>query len=155
MGSLMYAEHRRSQRPSTLVSVYLSATILFDAAAARSLFLREGGDARVLAAVETAVVVCKLVLLVLEETPKRGLLDAAAAAADVSDEATSGVWNRSLFWWLNSTLLRGFRSLLQIEHLSSLDGDLRSDTVLAELESKWIKRMFIPHLMACSSLLPP
>ncbi|GJN86671.1 hypothetical protein PLIIFM63780_010252 [Purpureocillium lilacinum] len=71
IGGLVYAEHRRSYSPSTLLSLYLSATILVDIANVRSLFLRRNLDT--IGAVSTAALALKLLILVLEEVPKRNV----------------------------------------------------------------------------------
>jgi ATP-binding cassette subfamily C (CFTR/MRP) protein 1 len=132
---LLYAEHRYSQRPSTLLSLYLSLTILLDIATARSLFLRPG--LHTIAALSTTAVIAKVSLLVLEEIPKRRLLTAGARADGLSAEATSGLWNRAVFWWLNSTFRRGFRALLRVDDLALVDHELRSQTLYSSLAQRW------------------
>ena len=139
MGALLHAEHFRSPRPSTLLTFYLSISILFDIASVRTLFLRDGTAA--IGATSTAVIVAKLVLVALEETPKRSLGGGEGSTGTISKEATSGLWNRSLFWWLNSTFIQGFRSLLQVEDLSALDGDLKAAKLLDQLSGAWMSGM--------------
>ncbi|KAJ5957023.1 hypothetical protein N7501_011302 [Penicillium viridicatum] len=130
IGSLLYAEHRYSYSPSLLVSVYLSITILLDIAYVRSLFLRGSLDA--IGAVTTAILATKLLVLVLEEIPKRG-----PAILKTSKEFSSGLWNRSAFWWLNSTFSKGYYSFLQVDDLYSLDHHLDSHRLASKLDQTW------------------
>lgn len=90
MGSLLYAEHRYSHSPSTMISLYLSVTILLETASIRSLFLRGGLFA--FAIVSVAALAVKLLLLALEEIPKREL-----SAPATFRETSSVIWNRSVF----------------------------------------------------------
>lgn len=130
IGSLLYAEHRYSYSPSLLLGVYLSITILLDIAYIRSLFLR--GSLDTIGAVTTAILAAKLLVLVLEEIPKRG-----PAFLKTSKEFSSGLWSRSVFWWLNSTLSKGYHSFLQVDDLSSLDHHLDSHRLASELDQTW------------------
>jgi ATP-binding cassette subfamily C (CFTR/MRP) protein 1 len=146
MGSLLYAEHRYSYSPSMLLSLYLSITILLDIAIVRSLFLR--GDLNTVAAVASAAVSAKLVILVLEEVPKRG-----STTTRTSKELSSGLWNRSVFWWLNSTLRRGFKSFLGMDDLSSLDHQLDSRFLASRINQTWESgtSSTFPHLVYIGS----
>lgn len=130
IGSLLYAEHRYSYSPSLLLSVYLSITILLDIAYVRSLFLRGSLDA--IGAVTTAIIATELLVLVLEEIPKRG-----PAILKTSKEISSGLWNRSAFWWLNSTFSKGYYSFLQVDDLYSLDHNLDSYRLASKLDQTW------------------
>ncbi|KAJ5598777.1 hypothetical protein N7537_008861 [Penicillium hordei] len=130
IGSLLYAEHRYSYSPSLLLSVYLSITILLDIAYVRSLFLRGSLDA--IGAVTTAILATKLLVLMLEEIPKRG-----PAIFKTSKEFSSGLWNRSAFWWLNSTFSKGYYSFLQVDDLYSLDHHLDSHRLASKLDQTW------------------
>lgn len=114
-----------------LLSIYLSITILLDIAVVRSLFLR--ADLGAVGAVSAAAVAVKLLILALEEIPKRG----SAASLKTSNEVASGLWNRSVFWWLNSTFRKGFKSFLFIDDLPSLDHQLDSHYLASRLSRKW------------------
>lgn len=130
IGSLLYAEHRYSYSPSLLLSVYLSITILLDIAYVRSLFLRGSLDA--IGAVTTAILATKLLVLVLEEIPKRG-----PAILKTSKEFSSGLWNRSAFWWLNSIFSKGYYSFLHVDDLYNLDHHLDSHRLASKLDQTW------------------
>lgn len=147
MGLLLYAEHRYSYSPSMLSSMFLSITALLDIAIIRSLFLRRTLVA--LSATTSAAVAIKLVLLVLEEFPKQ------ESVRETSKEFSSGLWNRSVFWWLNATFRRGFKAFLQVEDLSKLDKKLGSQYLAARLGQQWRagKRSDDPPA-SCSSTEP-
>ncbi|POR35875.1 ABC transporter, transmembrane domain, type 1 [Tolypocladium paradoxum] len=137
IATLLQAEHRRSFRPSTLLSVYLTITILFDTAKARSLFNRPGLQAN--ASLTVAVVILKFVILLLEEVSKRSLLHDKFQPSALGSEVTSGFWNRSLFLWLNSTLYIGFRRILRVEDLEPIGPRLGSRRLLNDFTSTWTK----------------
>lgn len=132
IGALLSAEHRYSRSPSILLSIYLSVTILPNISTSRSFFLR--GDLVTIGGITSGTVVLKLLLVALEEIPKRG-----SSAIQASKELSSGLWNRSVFWWLHSTFRKGFSSFLGIEDLSGLSGDYRlnSPRLASRLERIW------------------
>ncbi|KND86292.1 ABC transporter C family member 8 [Tolypocladium ophioglossoides CBS 100239] len=130
MGSLLYAQHRYSYSPSMLLSVYLSITTLLDVANVRSLFLRGSSDA--IGAVTSAALALKLLILALEEVPKRG-----PTVLGTSKEISSGLWNRSVFWWLNSTFRRGYKTFIQFDDLPRLDHKLDSHHLASRLDREW------------------
>ncbi|KAI8278185.1 ABC transporter [Colletotrichum sp. SAR11_57] len=133
LGALSYTEHKRSIRPSALIGLYLFLTIILDIAQARTLWLRDGLSS--VAGVFTASLVVKVVILALEETPKRVLL--ASSEKDVAVESTTGVVSRSLFWWLNSLFFQGFRLLIGLEDLGAIDPKFDSARLLGMLDRAW------------------
>ncbi|KAL3953056.1 hypothetical protein ACCO45_012999 [Purpureocillium lilacinum] len=66
IGGLVYAEHRRSYSPSTLLSLYLSATILVDIANSiqKASFAPQGGEDPILKDVDLTVWPSKLIMVV-------------------------------------------------------------------------------------------
>jgi hypothetical protein len=69
---ILYAEHIYSIRPSTVLSMYLSLTMLLDVAKCRSYFLRSGYEP--IGGIYVATIVLKTVLLLLEGISKRRLV---------------------------------------------------------------------------------
>lgn len=134
---ITYAEHMHSYRPSTFLSVFLSVTLLFDIAKVRSYFLRDGMV--LLAGLAVAILVMKLALVVLEEISKSHLVDKDSLPKPLSRESVSGFWNRSFFLWLNSTLLLGFRSILQLEDLPILGPEFNNEVLHNRFRSHWGK----------------
>ncbi|KAF9879602.1 ABC multidrug transporter [Colletotrichum karsti] len=135
IASLSYTEHKRSIRPSALLGLYLVLTIVLDIAQARTLWLRDGLTS--VAGVFTASLFAKVVILALEETPKRVLLP--SSEKDVAVESTTGVVSRSLFWWLNSLFFQGFRLLIGLEDLGAIDPKFDSARLLGMLDRSWAK----------------
>ncbi|RFU75576.1 abc transporter [Trichoderma arundinaceum] len=154
---LSYLEHRRSIRPSTIILVYLVFSIAFDAVQCRTLWLLK---TNVLAPVHTATLACKLVVFLLELGEKRDIL--LSPWNNLTPEATSSIINRSLFWWLNDLLLRGFRTPLSTDTLYEVDDGLKSEKLydnLLDARRRWAKsrlpRRYRLLLAMCDSLRRP
>ncbi|TIA11583.1 putative multidrug resistance protein [Aureobasidium pullulans] len=124
---LSHLEHTKSIRPSALLNFYLFFSVLFDAVQLRTLWEIQGLET--VAQVFSSAFGLKVVLLVLEATEKGALLN--PPYRNSAPEAKSGLYNRSLFWWLNPFLTVGFKRLIGPDDLYSLDGALSSE-VLAE-----------------------
>jgi ATP-binding cassette subfamily C (CFTR/MRP) protein 1 len=93
---LSFQEHRKSLRPSTLISIYLLFSIIFDAVQCRTLFLLSSENGfRTIAVVLSASIEVKIAMLFLEAKQKRDFLASAWIASP--PEALCGVISRSLF----------------------------------------------------------
>lgn len=130
-------EHTRAVRPSFLVNVYLLASILFDVAQARTLFLRQ--ESQAILALFTAAIGVKLLLLLQEAKNKRMYLK--APYREYPPEATSGIFNRSFFWWLNPLFAHGFRKVLSLNDLYAIDIGLTSEPLQKRMKKSWAKRV--------------
>lgn len=156
--ALTYLEHRRSVRPSTIVSVYLLFSTLFDVAQCRTLWLLDEFKA-MLAPLFTAMLAVKIVMLILELQSKRGSLK--VPWRHLSPESTSGIVNRAVFWWLNSLLFRGFRAILSLNDLYNTDKQLQSKVLGNKLITAWEsrKQAKLPRyrliISVCSALRGP
>lgn len=128
-GLVSNLSHSRSVRPSTTLAVFLALTLLFDVAIARTLWLTSDGPPR-LAAVFTAAVAAKFVLLVLEAGEKISLPSA---------ESRSSIYSRSFFWWLGPLLLKGYRSTLGLQDLDQLENPLASERMCEDMTAAWEK----------------
>ncbi|KAL1910442.1 hypothetical protein Sste5344_003691 [Sporothrix stenoceras] len=131
---LSYAEHTRSRRPSIVLGIFLSLTVLFDAIVVRTLWLLQPTNTT-LAAVATAGLALRLVLLVLEALPKQQ--KGGVNNRPASKEAISGPYSIALFWWLNALFLRGFRATLTLDDLSTLEDEFASDTLSKKMQIAW------------------
>lgn len=131
-------EHSRSVKPSFILNIYLLASVVFDAVQARTLFLKR--DAPAILGLFTTSIAIKFALLVVESRSKRRWL--RAPYNSYSPEATSGIFNRSFFWWINPLLTRGFRKLISVEDLFTTDVSLKSEVLLGEIEGSWNKCRF-------------
>jgi ATP-binding cassette subfamily C (CFTR/MRP) protein 1 len=131
---LSYAEHVKSVRPSSLLNGYLSLSLLCDVTSARTLWLRDEGK---IASDFTAAVGVKFVLLLLEIVEKRRIL--LPSYQSYPFEATSGLFSRFFFCWLNPLFRRGLSKTLSLNDLYGLDKHLVSGYLDPLLNSAWLK----------------
>ncbi|KAJ5139829.1 P-loop containing nucleoside triphosphate hydrolase protein [Penicillium atrosanguineum] len=132
---LSHLEHIRSLRPSTVLCVFLGTSSLLDLARMRTLsFMPHNRLVTILFAVGW---LGKVIILVLESVEKRALLKKPFEGS--SPEATGGVFNRSLFWWLNGLLRKGSKTTLTVETLPDLDEDIKQASNPQDLIQKWNK----------------
>lgn len=142
---LAYAEHVYSVKPSFLLNIYLLLSLIFDTARARTLWLRDQNDYNQMVAMAFSVAVgLKFVILLLEAAQKRGIL--RLEYQSYPPEATSGIFNRSFFLWLNSLFWAGFSKLLGIDDLFVLDKHLLSERVHDRMQERWSKGSIAAHL---------
>jgi ATP-binding cassette, subfamily C (CFTR/MRP), member 1 len=126
LATLSYLEHTRSIRPSTIINLYLTFSILLDVAQCRTLWIRQANGI-VVAAIFTTGLVAKAAMLVAEAVEKQSILDNPYAL--YPPEAIGGILNRSVFWWINSLLLRGSSTRLCLGDLFDLDVKLTSEHI--------------------------
>lgn len=138
---LSYAEHTKSVRPSLSLNGYLLLSLVFDAVRVRTLWLRSPDKN---AANATAAVVLKAVILLLEALEKRSILK--PEFQQYPPEAISGVYSRSLFWWLNLLLKKGFRQTFLLDDLYALDNHLVSKYLHNLLQTSWLKGTAIQYV---------
>ncbi|KAJ5714058.1 uncharacterized protein N7483_011239 [Penicillium malachiteum] len=133
---LSYAEHTRSVRPSFILNAYLLITLLFDAAHARTLWLRSINSFNDIIATVTSIAMCvKLLLVILEAVEKRRILKEEYQG--YPPEATSGFYSQAMFYWLNPLFKIGYTSTLNVEDLFALDKELSSERLLTMFEERW------------------
>jgi len=132
---LAHTEHVKSVRPSFLLSAYLFASSLLDAASARTEWLE--GSSTAYASILTTAAAIKLVLLSLETVEKRRLLHYNEKG--ISTESTSGPFSRGLFVWLTGLLRTGFMSILTSDTLPSIYEKLASEKIHARFAGAWEK----------------
>ncbi|PYH48181.1 ABC transporter-like protein [Aspergillus saccharolyticus JOP 1030-1] len=126
-------EYQRSFRPSTILSVYLLFSMMFDAVQLRTIWLLKSHSA--LSAIATASLATKLFLLVQEAQNKRKVL--REPYRSLSPESVAGVLNRSCFLWLNPLLWQGFRALLSAQDVFRVDYDLSSALLKQRFIQNW------------------
>ncbi|KAI5206442.1 putative ABC transporter [Aureobasidium subglaciale] len=122
--------HVRSLRPSSLLSVYLLFSSLFDAAQVRTLFTSYAD--RVVPSLMSVSIALKLVLLTIECRNKRPWL--YPQYKTLPPEATAGIVSRSILWWLNPLFLDGMRTLFNQDQLYAIDPDLESRNIGYKLD---------------------
>ncbi|KAF7512373.1 hypothetical protein GJ744_001941 [Endocarpon pusillum] len=130
---LSHLEHTRSFRPSALLSLYFGLSMLFDAARARTLWCISDN---VLFAVFFSINLgFRLVLFILESLQKQAGFK--PSYQELALEEAVNVFNRNTFWWLNSLLFDGFRHVLRVATLPTIDGRLFSIDSQLQLFAKW------------------
>lgn len=98
--------------------------------------MREQNDYNQTVALAFSVAVgLKFATLWLEATEKRAIL--RPEYQGYPPEATSGIFNRSFFLWLNSLFWAGFSKLLAIEDLFVLDKHLFSERIHDRMQEQW------------------
>jgi ATP-binding cassette subfamily C (CFTR/MRP) protein 1 len=132
---LSYLEDRKAIRPSTVLNIYLTFSVLFDATQVRTTWLIHNNH---VAAVQSATIGIKIVMLFLEAQQKVPHL--IKPYQDYPPEATSGIWNLSLVWWINKLSVKGFRKLITTQDLFDIDRDLTSEELGRKLQNDWDKR---------------
>lgn len=134
---LSLLQHCRSRRPSSIVQIFLSITVLLETVRLRTVWLVAGGDG--VAGVQTAAFITKLLLLAVESSNKAAHLVSKGdrTAVNRRPEESAGFFSRALLLWLNPLLHRGYRETLLADHLYELDGELASKDLTELLDRKW------------------
>jgi hypothetical protein len=130
-------------KPSSLLTVYLLLSILFDATQIRTLWLTH----RVaIAAVQSAVLGTKIAMLLLENRQKTSYLK--SPYKEYPPEATCGIVNMSFVWWLNRLFLAGYWKMIGNRDLFALEPGLSSGSTGERLKKAWEKhgRILSPTL---------
>jgi len=129
-------EHARSLTPSTISCCYLLLTILFDATILRTLWIFNFDDN--VRSVFTASFSLKAVVLFLEAKEKHRFVSSQREEAR-SPEEFSGVYGKSLYWWLNSLMRTGFKEVLVPETLYPLPATLHTTKLASTFWKVWNK----------------
>jgi ATP-binding cassette subfamily C (CFTR/MRP) protein 1 len=139
---LSYAEHTRAVKPSSLINTFLLGTLLFDIAHTRTLWLRAADHVnQSISYISTAAVVVKFAVLVLEAVDKRRSLRPEYQA--YPPEATSSIYNRSFFWWLNPLFWQGFSRDLVVDDLFVLDKHIQASYCYTRFQAAWSSREYL------------
>ena len=130
---LSSVEHKRTVRPSTLLSVYLFFTVIIDIARVRTQWLAEYSVA--IAALISTSLVLKIIILFLEARSKRDQLK--TYGKQLGPEELSSFYSKSLFLWLIHLLRFGYRKVLSLNDLYCIDEQLLSGTLSRNFEPAW------------------
>ena len=141
-------EHSRSITPSSIIGIYLIVSVPFDAARLRTFYLIGGYAAKSIANLLSLSLAIKIGVLLTEAVEKRRIL--LGQYRDLPPESTSGIYNRTVFWWLNPLLRAGFGKTLKVEDLFNLDETLASANVENRFRRAWAS---IKHPQRFSLLL--
>ncbi|KAK0373893.1 ABC transporter [Colletotrichum limetticola] len=130
--------HRRSQRPSTLVVLYLSVSSILGVARLRTLWLLSNELA--VSTIITCILFPSLVALILESfavTKKQTESELLDNDKYVTPEQSSGFWARTCFWWLARTFHFGYTKVISFSDLPGLDSSIQSHRLHTELTALW------------------
>lgn len=144
VSAMIYWEHVYASRASSLLSLYLTLSVLLEATKAYSLLHRPAMN--VAGALTLGLAATKGGLVILQEIPRK-LMGGDSTQGKVSNEVTGGFWNRTLVFWINSTLFIGFRRLLKMKDLARIGPDYSSEALADRFERIWATGLF------CFSLL--
>ncbi|KAK1838251.1 ABC multidrug transporter [Colletotrichum chrysophilum] len=141
MLGLSYAEHCRAPRPSILLTAYIFLQILFDMVQTRTSWLMARTfSTQLFARLFTASSAVKIVILLVETQSKTRWI--CWAAEDHSPEETSGLFSLGVYWWLNRLFLHGYRNVLTVHDLYSLDQGMIAETMQIYLDTELEKGTF-------------
>lgn len=88
-----------------------------------------------IAVVFTSTVGVKLILTITEAIEKRRIL--LELYRDVHPEATSGIYSRAFFWWLNTLLTIGFRRIIRANDIFPIEDEMSSMVLRRRACYKW------------------
>jgi ATP-binding cassette subfamily C (CFTR/MRP) protein 1 len=108
---LLAIEHNRSIRPSSVLQVYLVASLFSDAVQIRTLFHR--GYVPIIARLQCSDLACQVLLLVIESLSKRRWV--VPGEVPYSPEDFAGIVSRTVYFWLNPLMFKGNRQILSID----------------------------------------
>ncbi|CZR62077.1 related to multidrug resistance protein [Phialocephala subalpina] len=131
--ALSHAEHLYSIRPSAIINVYLLLTLPFDITRCRALWML--GSTKSVAAAFSSAIGIKVMVLITEAIEKRHILLGRYRYS--SPEATSGIYSRSFFFWLNNLMRTGFTRVLSNEDLYPIDDDMTSRFLNDRAQETW------------------
>lgn len=133
-GFLSYVEHAKSIRTSALLNSYLFFSIAFDISQVRTLWLKSYYEPIVV--IFTTTLALKALILFLEALGKYRYL--SSQDQERSPEETAGVFNQSLFIWLNRLIVTGFRKALLMDDLYPISKHMLSEDLLSGFENHWV-----------------
>ncbi|KAJ4385223.1 hypothetical protein N0V93_010284 [Gnomoniopsis smithogilvyi] len=137
LAALSWLEHAYSPRPSTLINVYLLASLVFDAVQLRTLWLIDQRHPdNVLPAEFSSALVIKTSILFLEAVEKGQFLPPEEWTSR-SPEETAVVFSRSLLIWLRGILAKGRRTLLSPTDLDPLREGLGTARLSQSFQAIW------------------
>ncbi|KAK4216035.1 P-loop containing nucleoside triphosphate hydrolase protein [Rhypophila decipiens] len=128
-------EHRRSVRPSTLILLYLLSSLSLDlvqlTAPSLRYLLQNGQHLYLIPQLAAkALVLCTELLL-----DKRSEL--LEEWQNLPPEETCSIFGRSLMWWMNTILAKGYKSTLINEELPDIDHGLSSRVLREKILDIW------------------
>lgn len=138
MTVLSSQEHRRTVQPSDVLTISLIVSAACDSFIAQAVYVPgRGADGSYYfwPLLYLALAGTKLLLFVLELLPKTSLL--LPGWTEVPIEESSSFINKTFFWWLNGLILHGYRNVIAVSKIYSLDEELQSQNAFGKLYLTW------------------
>ncbi|KJZ74889.1 hypothetical protein HIM_05798 [Hirsutella minnesotensis 3608] len=139
---LLTVNSQRSYRPSTLLSLYVTVSVVLGIVRARTLWLMSSTAPA--PSLKTAIVVVTFIYLALDSADDRSHLDVNQKGHENSSqqqcapEQFCGLWKRTIFSWLLVVFRLGSSKVLAINDVPPLDTHLRSSVLRKQLTSTWV-----------------
>lgn len=134
---LSYIHHCRSIRPSTILTLFLSARFLLGIARVRTLWLIPNETSK--AGIFTTGFVLTAISLVFESAGKESIV-ITSTEKPATPEPFSGFWKQASFAWLAGTFRLGYSKVISVDDLPDLDPKLDSEAVGQKLQEVWSKQ---------------
>ncbi|KAJ5639919.1 P-loop containing nucleoside triphosphate hydrolase protein [Penicillium longicatenatum] len=132
---LSHLEHFRSLRPSTTLCLFHGFALILDLPRLRTLSLLPNN--RTVTIIFAVSLLSRTGVVILEAAEKRSLLKKPFSGSAI--EATSGIFNRSLYLWVGGLLWKGSKTTLTVDNLPILDDDIKGASNPETLLEKWNK----------------
>lgn len=138
MAILSSAEDRKSIKPSNVLTLYLGFSVVFDLTLNRTIWVPQDPGSETDKSLATPLLlslIFRIVLFSLEIRTKRHRF--LPDWAKTGPEEAAGIINKSLFWWINSLLVRGYRNKESMTTYYKLDNELVAQNALPQLYLQW------------------
>ena len=133
---LLYFEHTRTVRSSTIMVIYLFISLICDAIQARTLYLIDGISN--IGVIYMVNIWLKVAFLFLEVRDKQQYLKNPYLNYPL--ETRSDVFSRTFFWWLLPLFVEGYRNILRPEDLPKIPNELASEPLREKMMRAWDER---------------
>jgi hypothetical protein len=133
---LSYLEDQRQLRPSSVLPIYFTTSLLLDLSRLWVLMTRPNPPS--LYTPFVILLVVKGLLCGLENLSKETHF--IQGYQDVPPEAYKGLINRTLFWWLKDLFITGVSRRITFDDMYPLDGELKSEALGSRMQRFWDER---------------
>lgn len=135
--AVSWVYHHRSEKPSTLLAIYLAALSLVTVPRVRTLWSTE--DNAVPAVLLTVTLLLTVCALVLESLGKSKSLRQPEKLAQWGPEPFIGFWALVSYAWVVGTCRLGYNKILTVDDLPTLDHRIASKSMETKLRKAWTK----------------
>lgn len=159
-GIQSFLEDQRSLKPSDILVLYFSASIILYLPLLRSLWLIPYGILS--RAIWTATLICTVAVVFVESAQKTKFL--RPQYKNVTAEQMTGFWGRSFFIWILPFFQSGYSRILQLDDIAHVDDDLQEKCTSMRLDTSWeqirgryrlLRATFRANMWPCISAILP